>query len=113
MAASQFDRQSHAGVVTINSSAGLEAILAGIPVKTLAPALYDVAGLTHQGGLDAFWSSPETPDATLARQFVRALTGSVLVRGTIYSREGLDAAVRNVADAILSKPAERTIRSTS
>ena len=98
------------GVVTINSSAGLEAILAGIPVKTLAPALYDVAGLTHQAALETFWNDPEAPDAVLAAQFVRALAGSVLVRGTIYSREGLDAAIRNVADAILSNRAERAIR---
>lgn len=101
------------GVVTINSSAGLEAILAGIPVKTLAPALYDVAGLTHQAGLETFWSAPEMPDAVLATRFVRALTGSVLVRGTIYSREGLDAAVRNVADAILTNRAERMIKGAS
>ena len=97
------------GVVTINSSAGLEAILMGIAVKTLAPALYDVRGLTHQGGLDAFWIAQERPDATLAAKFVQALAGSVLVRGTIYSREGLDAAVRNVADAILTNRPERTI----
>jgi capsular polysaccharide export protein len=101
------------GVVTINSSAGLEAILAGIPVKTLAPALYDVAGLTHQGALETFWNAPHTPDAVLAGQFVRALAGSVLVRGTIYSRDGLDAAVRNVADAILTNRPERTIKDAS
>lgn len=98
------------GIVTINSSAGLEAILAGIPVKTLAPALYDIVGLTHQRPLDAFWTTPEKPDALLAGHFVRVLGGSVLVRGTIYSREGLDAAVRNVADAILSNRAERMIK---
>ena len=101
------------GVVTINSSAGLEAILAGIPAKTLAPALYDVRGLTHQGALDTFWKAPDAPDAVLADQFVRALAGSVLVRGTLYSREGLDAAVRNVADAILTNRAERMITSAT
>ncbi len=97
------------GVVTINSSAGLEAVLAGIPTKTLAPALYDIAGLTHQGTLDSFWSAPLKPDAMLAADLVRAIAGSVLVRGTIYSREGLDAAVRNVADALLTNRAARAI----
>lgn len=101
------------GVVTINSSAGLEAILAGIPVKTLAPALYDIVGLTHRGTLETFWNAPDAPDAVLARQFVRALASSVLVRGSIYSHEGLDAAVRNVADAILSNRAERMINGAS
>lgn len=97
------------GVVTINSSAGLEAVLAGVPTKTLAPALYDVAGLTHQAALDTFWTAPQKPDAALAAAFVRALAGSVLVRGTIYSREGLDAAVDNVSDAILTNRTERAI----
>jgi capsular polysaccharide export protein len=101
------------GVVTINSSAGLEAILAGIPVKALAPAIFDVAGLAHQGTLETFWNAPDAPDAVLANQFVRALAGSVLVRGTIYSRDGLDAAVRNVADAILTNRAERMIKGAS
>ncbi len=98
------------GVVTINSSAGIDAIRMGIAVKPLAPALYDIAGITHQGPLDTFWSAPQRPDPLLARQFIEALAGSVLVRGTIYSRDGLDAAVRNIADAILSNRAERAIR---
>ena len=89
------------GVVTINSSAGLEAVLSGVPVKTLGPAIYDVPGLTHQGDIDGFWSAPFQPESGLAKAFVRALTGSVQVRGTIYSRPGLDAAVINMARRIL------------
>ncbi len=91
------------GLVTINSSAGLEAILAGVPVKALGPAIYDVPGLTHQGPLDSFWQTCETPDMALAADFVRALAASVQVRGTIYSREGLAAAVANMARRILDE----------
>lgn len=91
------------GLVTINSSAGLEAIMAGVPVKTLGPAIYDVAGLTHQDDLDVFWSAPTPPDPALARAFVRALTGTVQVRGTLYSRTGLEAAVDNMARRILDQ----------
>jgi hypothetical protein len=60
-----------------------------------------------------FWNAPDMPDAVLAGQFVRALAGSVLVRGTIYSRKGLEAAIRNVADAILDNRPERTIKEAS
>jgi capsular polysaccharide export protein len=90
------------GVVTINSSAGLEALLAGVPVKTLGPAIYDVAGLTHQGPLDSFWTAPSKPDSQLVRDFVRALAGAVQVRGTLYSRDGLDAAVSAMSQRILA-----------
>ena len=48
--------QSALGFVTINSSAGMEALTAGCPVHTVMPTIYDVPGLTHQGGLDAFWA---------------------------------------------------------
>jgi capsular polysaccharide export protein len=90
------------GLVTINSSAGLEAVLAGLPTKVLAPAVYDVPGLTHTGDLDSFWVTPAQPDAVLAGVLVRALAGSVQARGTIYSREGLDAAVESMTEAILT-----------
>jgi capsular polysaccharide export protein len=68
-------------VVTINSSAGLEALLAGCPVKTLAPAIYDIDGMTYQRSLDEFWSTPKAPDEELVRQFVTALAAVTQVRG--------------------------------
>ena len=90
------------GLVTINSSAGLEAVMAGVPVKTLGPAIYSVAGLTDQRPLDDFWSAPAPPDPALTADFVRALAGSVQVRGTIYSEAGLAAAVEGMAARILA-----------
>lgn len=91
-----------AGLVTVNSSAGLEALRAGVPVKPLTPALYDVAGLTHQGELDGFWSAPEAPDSALVADFVTAVAACLQVRGSIHNRAGLDAAVDGMAARILS-----------
>ena len=88
------------GVVTVNSSAGVEAIQASLPVKTLTPAIYDIEGLTFHGPLDAFWTSGFRPDAELLEAFFRALAGTVQVRGTIYSDSGLDAAVAGMAERI-------------
>ena len=90
------------GLVTINSSAGLEAVMAGVPVKALGPAIYDVAGLTDQRPLDDFWAAPRHPDSRLAADFVRALAGSVQVRGTLYSEPGLEAAVAGMTARILA-----------
>ncbi len=81
-----------AGLVTINSSAGLDGLAAGIPTIALSPAIYDVPGLTAQQPLDAFWTAPQAPDAALFEAFRRALAASVQVRGTIYSRAGTRAA---------------------
>jgi capsular polysaccharide export protein len=38
-----------AGVVTVNSTAGLQALREGKPVVALGRALYDMPGLTFQG----------------------------------------------------------------
>ncbi|MEM7190530.1 MAG: capsular biosynthesis protein, partial [Pseudomonadota bacterium] len=55
------------GVVLLNSTAGLTAVLQGVPVKVLGVAIYDMARLTHQGPLDTFWQSPDAPvPATVA-----------------------------------------------
>ncbi|MCA1297389.1 capsule biosynthesis protein [Stappia indica] len=91
-----------AGLVTVNSSAGLEALRAGVPVKTMTPALYDVAGLTHQGELDGFWSAPEPPDSALVADVVTAIAACLQVRGSIHNSAGLDAAVDGMAARILS-----------
>lgn len=89
------------GVVTINSSAGLEALMAGRPVKLLGPAIYDVPGLVDARPLDAFWMGPVAPDARLLGDFVRALAATVQVRGTIYARDGLVAAADAMAERII------------
>lgn len=80
------------GVVTINSTVGVAAIAAGLAVKPLGRALYDVPGLAWQGPLDGFWDAPP-PAAPLAEAFIRAIAGCLHVRGVYYARPGLDAAV--------------------
>jgi len=74
------------GMVTVNSTVGLTALRAGIPVKTLGRAIYDVQGLTHPGHLAEFWRAPQPPDMTLLAAFLRALIGATQVRGGYYGR---------------------------
>jgi len=90
-----------AGFVTVNSSAGIEALAAGVPTHTLSPAVYDVPGLTHQGSIDRFWREPVPPDADLFAAFRRALAASVQVRGTIYNRAGTHRAASEIAARIV------------
>ncbi len=95
------------GFVTINSSAGIEALEAGCPVHCVMPTIYDVAGLTHQGGLDGFWDAPPPPDPALFADFIRAIAETVQVRGTIYDPEGCRAAARTAAERILTGTANQ------
>jgi capsular polysaccharide export protein len=74
------------GVVTINSTVGLSALFHGTPVITLGDAVYDMAGLTCQVGLEAFWRDPQAhkPDAELHAKFRNYVTAHTQINGSFY-----------------------------
>jgi capsular polysaccharide export protein len=76
--------RSAAGVVTINSTVGVTALHHGVPVKVLGNAVFDIAGLTCQSPLAAFWHDPVPPDSELMAAFLRALIGTTQVKGGYY-----------------------------
>jgi len=87
------------GVITINSTVGLSALLHGAPVKVLGRAIYDVPGLTSSRSLAEFLQGPEPVDVELFEAFVRYLRESNQINGSFYRRLpgvgttcGLDAA---------------------
>ncbi|QDL91554.1 capsular biosynthesis protein [Paroceanicella profunda] len=92
------------GVVTVNSTVGLTALRAGVPVLALGRAIYDVPGLTAQDGLDAFWQSPPRPDAELLDAFLRALAATIQVPGN-FDGTGARPGAEAVAGRLLA-PAE-------
>lgn len=83
------------GVVTVNSSVGPLALAAGVPVKTLGTAIYDVPGVTADVSLDRFWHAPPPVDAEAFDIFCRALRAKCLVNGGFHGAEALDLLVRN------------------
>jgi capsular polysaccharide export protein len=74
------------GVVTINSTVGLSALFHGTPVITLGKAVYDMAGLTCQVGLESFWRDPHAhkPDAELHAKFRNYVTAHTQINGSFY-----------------------------
>lgn len=89
------------GVVAINSTVGLLALRLGIPLKVLGIAVFDVDGLCHRGPLATFWRQPMLPDAALVLALVRALAGTIQIKGNFFTREGRRAAVPPVARRLL------------
>jgi capsular polysaccharide export protein len=81
------------GILTINSTVGVRAIALGRATQVLGRTLYDIPGLTWQGGMDRFWQEAPPPDPSLAQAFIRAIAGCLHVRGVYYAQPGLDAAV--------------------
>jgi capsular polysaccharide export protein len=84
-----------AGVVTVNSTAGLQSLRDGKPVVALGRALYDMPGLTFQGGLDRFWTEAVPPDPALVDALRRVLAARCLIRGGFFHAAGIDEAVAN------------------
>jgi capsular polysaccharide export protein len=95
-------------VVTVNSTVGTLALARGLPVIALGKAIYDMAGLTFQGELDDYWSTPTPPDAVLFDAFRRVLAARCLIPGSFFNETGLalavDAAV-NRLEAAYARPA--------
>ncbi|MCG5477573.1 capsule biosynthesis protein [Ensifer alkalisoli] len=89
-----------AGMVTVNSTAGLHALKQGKPVKVLGRAVFDIAGLTDQQPLDAFWAAPTQPDPDLSAATFRLMAASIQVRGNFYSHAGTDAGAEAIAERI-------------
>lgn len=89
--------EASAGMVTVNSTAGLHALKQGRPVKVLGTAVFDIAGLTDQQPLDGFWRAPQAPDPALGVAMFRLLAASIQVRGNLYSRAGTDAGAEAIA----------------
>lgn len=90
-----------AGVVTVNSTSGLKALQLGRPVQVLGQAVFDVRGLTHSGGLNAFWTEGVAPDPQLLDAFVKLLAHRTQIRGVFFHPEGRRVAVEQFVDRLL------------
>jgi capsular polysaccharide export protein len=93
------------GLVTVNSTAGLTALRAGVPVAALGRASYDA--LCWDGPLDGFWRAAAPPDPARVRAFVQALAAATQVPGH-FDGPRMAAGAEAVAARILGeRPAGR------
>ena len=92
-----------AGVVTVNSTVGGSALVHARPTVVLGRSIYDLPGLTFQGGLDAFWLHGEPPDMGLFRRFRNTVIHVTQVNGGFYTRPGIAMAVRNSVGRLLAE----------
>ena len=76
------------GVVVVNSTVGLSALLHNAPVNVCGNALYDMKGLTFQGTLNQFWrrAKHSHPNRKLLDRFVSYLVRHTQLNGSFYKR---------------------------
>ncbi len=72
------------GLVTINSTTGLQALFHEKPVKLLGRAIYLLPKLTYQGDLDQFWINPGRVNRLAYRHFRYALVHYSQLNGSYY-----------------------------
>lgn len=72
------------GMITVNSTTGLQSIYHKKPTKVMGRALYDVALLTDQKPLDQFWQNPQAPDASFYGKFREYLIEQTQLNGSFY-----------------------------
>ena len=84
------------GMVVNNSSAALSALGFQTPVKVMGDAFFDFAGLTHQGGLDGFWTSPQGPDADLFVRFRAHVIDRTQVNGNYHEPRALKSTAAGI-----------------
>jgi capsular polysaccharide export protein len=88
------------GLVCVNSTSATLALAKDTPVCTIGEAIYDMPGLTHQGHLDTFWTSPTRSEPGLYRDFRRVLVDRCLVRGGLASESAVATLVEGLAERL-------------
>ena len=74
-------------VITINSTAGISALIHNKPLKVMGRALYDIKGLTYQGHLNQYWGAQFKPDAKLFKKFSVYLRANTQINAVFYGRK--------------------------
>ncbi len=74
------------GVVTVNSTVGLQALFHATPVITLGDSVYQIPGLVFSGALNEFWNDPGEVDRQLFERFRAHLIASTQLNASFYAQ---------------------------
>jgi capsular polysaccharide export protein len=76
------------GVIVVNSTVGLSALIHNAPLKVCGQSIYALKGLVYQGSLDSFWGDAEHfhIDRTLFDHFRSYLVDRTQLNGSFYKR---------------------------
>lgn len=75
-----------AGMVTINSTTGLQSIYHKKPTKVMGRAIYNTPRLADEQDLDDFWQAPQRPDHEFYLRFREFLIEQTQLNGAFYGR---------------------------
>jgi capsular polysaccharide export protein len=88
--------------VTVNSTAGQQALWRGVPLRCFGAAVYAKPEFVSSQPLEAFFAAPDRPDTRAYRDYRHYLLETSQVVGGFYSSRGRRALLRQVVDLMLS-----------
>lgn len=77
------------GIVTLNSTVGLSALIHNLPVKVLGRANYNIPDITDQQPLATFWHHPTPPNQQAFHAFRTFHLNVTQLHGNFYSKVSL------------------------
>lgn len=89
--------------VTVNSTAGQQALWRGIPLRAFGTAVYSKPEFVSDQPLSAFFANPMRPDATAYRAYRQFLLQTSQVPGGFYSAKGRRQLKRTLVDPMLAE----------
>lgn len=110
------------GMITINSTTGLQSIYHKKPTKVMGQAIYNIPKLTDSKSLDEFWQQPEAPDYEFYGRFREYLIEQTQLNGSFYGESpwmqafSFNKATANsstLKDTSVALPASQSNRSIS
>lgn len=87
--------------ITVNSTAGQQALWRGLPLKTFGAAVYAKAEFVSSQPIDQFFSAPSRPDTRAYRDYRHYLLETSQISGGFYSSRGRRELLRQVVDMML------------
>ncbi len=88
--------------VTVNSTAGQQALWRGLPLRNFGAAVYAKPEFVSSLPLDQFFAGAERPDTRAYRDYRHFLLETSQIAGGFYSSRGRRALLRQVVDLMLS-----------
>jgi capsular polysaccharide export protein len=89
--------------VTVNSTAGHQALWRGVPLKVVGQAIYAKPGLVSDLPLAEFFAGAVRPDPRAYREFRHYLLETSQIAGGFYAAAGRRRLIRQVVDMMLSR----------
>lgn len=88
--------------VTVNSTAGQQALWRGLPLRCFGDAVYAQPDFVSTQPLEEFFAAPTRPDSRAYRSYRQYLIETSQIVGGFYSARGRRALLRQVVDLMLA-----------